>query len=147
MPIIGDTIDEPDEDLTVVLSNPDGAFLARKAGLVTIQNDDPTPSAPPSGDQGQPPAASGSNPLSPAAVGAVLGAHAESPPCKVPRLAGRRLVPALRLLSRTHCTIGRVAQRRSSRRAGIVIGQRPRRGAVRPGGTRVSLIVSSGRHK
>ena len=43
--------------------------------------------------------------------------------------------------------VGSEAERGGDELEGIVIRQSPRRGAVRPGGTRVSLIVSSGRHK
>lgn len=42
--IIGDTLDEPDETFTVVLSSPANAFIADGTAVVTIVDDDPPPS-------------------------------------------------------------------------------------------------------
>jgi PASTA domain/F5/8 type C domain len=66
--------------------------------------------------------------------------------CLVPRLVGRKLTTARRLLIRAHCRVGRV-RRTHSRRIGTgrVIAQTPRAGTQRPPGTRVNLVVSSGR--
>src|SRR5262249_28052775 len=41
--VVGDTIDEQNETLTVSLSNPTNAIIARGTGLGTIADDDPTP--------------------------------------------------------------------------------------------------------
>ena len=68
------------------------------------------------------------------------------PVCRVPRLVGKKLVVARRLLARAHCRAGSV-RRAYSRRfgKGRVIAQTPRAGAKRPQGTRVNLLLSRGR--
>jgi hypothetical protein len=45
VPIIGDTIGEPDETFTLALSNPVNAVLGQASGTGTITNDDPSPHA------------------------------------------------------------------------------------------------------
>jgi len=60
----------------------------------------------------------------------------------VPRLIGVRLATARVLVGRTNCSFGRVRLGRSiKRRIGKVIGQVPKAGAQRPGGTRVNVVV------
>jgi hypothetical protein len=70
------------------------------------------------------------------------------PQCRVPRLDGVKLAAARRALSRTHCALGRVRRRRARgthaiRRRGRVLSTNPRRGSVRPPGTRVAVTVWS----
>lgn len=60
--------------------------------------------------------------------------------CRVPRVTGRKLAAARRLITRGGCRVGRVRRARS-RRVGRVIRQSPRGGAQRARGTRVNLVV------
>ena len=55
------------------------------------------------------------------------------------------LVSALRLIARRHCPVPRVVERRSRKRAGLVIRQRPRAGTTLLGGKPLTLVVSRGR--
>jgi hypothetical protein len=62
--------------------------------------------------------------------------------CKVPRVIGMRLALARKKIGRANCTVGRVRRVRAApRRAGKVIGQSPKAGAVRTRGTKVALTV------
>lgn len=60
--------------------------------------------------------------------------------CRVPRVTGRTLAAARRLITRGGCRVGRVRRARS-RRVGRVLRQSPRGGARRARGTRVNLVV------
>jgi hypothetical protein len=62
--------------------------------------------------------------------------------CRVPRLKGKRLRAVRRALRRANCRPGRVRRKRAKGRPGRVIAQRPRPGARRPAGSRVSVTVS-----
>jgi hypothetical protein len=64
--------------------------------------------------------------------------------CKVPRLVGKKLVTARRMIVRAKCRVGRVRRARSSRARGRVLSQNPRAGARRARGARVHLLVSRG---
>ena len=66
-------------------------------------------------------------------------------PCVTPRLVGRSLKVARRLLERSHCRLGRVRWTYSGTRPGVVRSQRPRRGIRLPKGARVAVVVSRGR--
>ena len=62
--------------------------------------------------------------------------------CKVPRVIGTRLAVARKRIGQANCTVGRVRRvRAAARRAGKVIGQSPKAGAVRARGAKVSLVV------
>ena len=66
--------------------------------------------------------------------------------CVVPRVVGKPLRKARRLLGRAHCGVGRIRRVSSVRmRRGLVLRQTPRAGAKRKRGTRVRLVVSRGR--
>jgi PASTA domain/Divergent InlB B-repeat domain len=65
--------------------------------------------------------------------------------CRVPRVVGRRLAAARRLIVRAGCRVGRVRRARSTRARGRVVRQSPRAGALVRRGTRVHLTVSRGR--
>ncbi len=60
--------------------------------------------------------------------------------CRVPRVIGLRLAVARTRIGRANCKVGRVRRARS-RRAGKVLSQSPKAGAVRPSGTKVNLTV------
>lgn len=63
--------------------------------------------------------------------------------CIVPKLKGRTLRKAKRLLKAAHCTLGRVKRREApNRKPGRVLSQRPKPGAVRQPGAKVNLVVS-----
>jgi PASTA domain-containing protein/List-Bact-rpt repeat protein len=67
------------------------------------------------------------------------------PPCVVPRLAGRRLRTARRLLGLRHCTVGRVGHAASRNVGkGRVLSQRPRPGTRLKHGAKINLVVSRG---
>ena len=74
-----------------------------------------------------------------------FGVDRAPPGCKVPRVVGKKLPAARRLITRARCRVGRVRRARSARARGRVLSQSPRAGARRPRGTRVNLVVSRGR--
>jgi Tol biopolymer transport system component len=62
--------------------------------------------------------------------------------CIVPRVIGMRLAVARSRIGRANCRVGAVRRARSAaKRAGKVLSQSPRAGAVRPRGTKVNLVV------
>src|SRR3954452_10385315 len=62
--------------------------------------------------------------------------------CIVPQVIGTRIAVARKRISRAHCSVGSVRRiHAAARRAGKVIRQSPRPGAVRPRGAKVSLVV------
>jgi hypothetical protein len=66
--------------------------------------------------------------------------------CNVQYVSRLTLVHARRQLGRASCRVGKVTRAYSGRvRAGLVISQKPSFGAVRPGGSKVDLVVSRGR--
>lgn len=67
------------------------------------------------------------------------------PPCKVPKVTGKQLKTAMRLINRAHCSLGRVGYRYSAARKGTVLAQRPRPGLELANGTDVNITVSRGR--
>ncbi len=65
--------------------------------------------------------------------------------CNVQRLGGLTLLEAKRTLARVDCHVGRVGAAYSSRvEKGRVLSQKPAFGTVRPGGTRIDLVLSRG---
>ena len=67
------------------------------------------------------------------------------PRCRVPRVVGKTLVTARRLIRRSNCAVGRVRYARSTRPRGRIVSQAPRAGVNRVRGTKVALVVSRGR--
>jgi hypothetical protein len=63
-------------------------------------------------------------------------------PCVVPNLVGKRLAAAKRALTLDSCTLGKVRQRRSTRRPGIVLSQSPKRGTRLTEGSKITLTLS-----
>jgi Invasin, domain 3/PASTA domain len=87
------------------------------------------------------PAVSGSAKLS------IRAARGKPKQCVVPKLAGKTVAAARRVLRRAGCTLGRTTRRTSTRvRSGRVISSKPKAGTHRRHGTRVAVIVSRGRH-
>jgi Regulator of chromosome condensation (RCC1) repeat len=67
--------------------------------------------------------------------------------CRVPKVIGKRLVAAKRMIALRHCRTGKVSQAYSiERRQGIVISQNRRPGRVLPARSKISLVVGR-RHK
>jgi Glycoside hydrolase family 44/PASTA domain len=65
--------------------------------------------------------------------------------CKVPKLTGLTLKKAKAKLKKARCRLGKVTKKRSAKRKGRVIAQKPKRGSVRKAGTKVSVVLSRGR--
>jgi lysophospholipase L1-like esterase len=66
------------------------------------------------------------------------------PACRVPKVTGKQLRTARQLISRAHCSLGRITYRYAAARKGTVLAQRPRPGLELANGT-VSITVSRGR--
>jgi len=65
--------------------------------------------------------------------------------CRVPKVVGKPLASAKRLIARRHCHIGKVERARSSRlKQGIVISQSRQPGRVLPANSKINLVVSRG---
>jgi Ca2+-binding RTX toxin-like protein len=64
--------------------------------------------------------------------------------CVVPRLRGRTLARAKVLITRAHCSLGKVTRVPSRLKRGIVLKQSPAAGLRRPRGAKVSLRISRG---
>jgi beta-lactam-binding protein with PASTA domain len=76
-----------------------------------------------------------------------LGTPPPPPPppvrCVVPRVIGMRLAVARKRIGSANCLVGSVRRARAAKkRAGKVIAQSPKAGAVRPRGAKVSLVVA-----
>ena len=85
-------------------------------------------------------------PLPPWMVAQTAPPGPRSSRCEVPRVVGKSLRKARRMLRRAHCRLGHIRRASSRRmRAGTVLRQTPRAGAHRKRGTRVRLVVSRGR--
>jgi Tol biopolymer transport system component len=65
--------------------------------------------------------------------------------CLVPKLAGKQLQEARRRIRTASCSLGRVRYSRSARRGGTVLIQKPQARSEHRVGTKISLVVSSGR--
>jgi hypothetical protein len=65
--------------------------------------------------------------------------------CRVPKVVGRSLASAKRVIARRHCRTGKVGRARSSKlKQGIVISQSRQPGRVLPGNSKINLVVSRG---
>jgi alpha-tubulin suppressor-like RCC1 family protein len=70
------------------------------------------------------------------------------PPCRVPKVVGKRLTSARLKIAKSHCRTGRVRHAYSrKRKKGIVISQSRRPGRVLPAQSKVNLLVSRGRRR
>lgn len=103
-------------------------------------------------ERGPEPAPSGGNTLpAPAPVESQAPLPAAATPavpakCVVPKLRGRTLRSAKRLLRRHHCRVGKVTRVASKRmRPGRVLATKPRPGARRAAGARIALRVARAR--
>ena len=73
------------------------------------------------------------------------GTPASVTKCKVPKLAGLTLKKAKARLKKAHCALGKVTKKRSGKRRGVVVAQRPKPGLLRKRGTNVAVVISRGR--
>ena len=68
------------------------------------------------------------------------------PPCRVPKVVGRRFGAAKTMIAKKHCRTGKVGRAYSRKsKKGIVISQSRRAGRVLPAGSKIALVVSRGR--
>lgn len=140
--VFGDTAPENDETFFVRLTthSSDGTTL-QSAGVGTIQNDDAPPPPPPVPPQPSPP------PSPPPAPQPQPRPPAQAR-CVVPRLKGKTVAKARRLLGASKCRLGRVTRAYSTKvSSGRILSQSRRPGARLPRGTRVNVIVSRGRRR
>jgi lysophospholipase L1-like esterase len=80
-----------------------------------------------------------------AAAPTTTPAPSTPPPCAVPRVTGKVVAAARRLIVGGHCAVGTVTYRKSNRaRKGIVVAQGPKAGTKLANGARVNLTVSRG---
>ena len=71
------------------------------------------------------------------------GPAAAPKPCVVPKLKGKRLGKAKRLIKNAHCTLGNVKRKEApKKKPGRVLSQRPKPGAVKPPDAKVRVVVS-----
>jgi hypothetical protein len=69
-----------------------------------------------------------------------------NPVCSVPKVTGRRLVPAKLAIAQNHCRTGNVTYAHSRRTAkGRVISQSRRPGRTLPANTKIDLVISRGK--
>ena len=79
----------------------------------------------------------------------VLGNGLRPPPvlCHVPKLKGKTVAGAKRLLARAHCRLAAIRSAYSRVRRGRILAQTPRAGTTLPNHGRVSIVVSRGRRR
>ena len=65
-----------------------------------------------------------------------------TPPCTVPKLAGKSRSRAKKALEAAHCKLGKVKTKKAAKgKRGKVVGQKPAKGTVLPGGSSVSITL------
>jgi hypothetical protein len=72
------------------------------------------------------------------------GAKPKAKTCRVPKVLGKRLAVAKRMIKQRGCRTGKVRHKHSGLRRGIVLSQSRRAGRIVPAGTRINLGVSRG---
>jgi PASTA domain len=68
--------------------------------------------------------------------------EAHPPRCHVPKLRGKTLAQARKLLSKDHCKLGRVTESRKHSKHRVVLSQRPGAGKTLPAGAKVAVKLS-----
>jgi hypothetical protein len=107
-----------------VAENASGRALGETVAFRTLDTIIPPPKPPPP-PTGPPPAPS-------------------RPTCLVPKVVGRQLARAKKLIRKSGCRVGRIRKARSARGAGTVLSQVPRGGIRVPLRAHVRLVVSRG---
>ena len=70
------------------------------------------------------------------------------PPCRVPKVVGKRIASARLTIARRHCSTGKVGYAYSQKRKkGVVVFQHRRPGRVLPARSRINLVVGRGRRR
>ncbi len=78
----------------------------------------------------------------PAAAAWTVAATKPTVKCKVPKLIGKKLKAAKRLLRKAHCKLGRVKKKHgATAKRGKIKSQSPKAGKVRPAGTKVKVTL------
>jgi hypothetical protein len=80
-------------------------------------------------------------------IRATLVVSTQAPPvpkCKVPRLVGKKLVRARRMIRAARCSVGRIRRVRSKRARNRIVSQKPRAGRILAATAKVNLVVSRG---
>ena len=88
------------------------------------------------------PGGSRRGPRQPTTGGQPTGGQPTGTACVIPKLAGKTLAAAKKALGKAHCKLGKVTKKKSKRKAGVVISQKPKAGTRLPAGGRVSLVLS-----
>jgi hypothetical protein len=114
-------------------------------GVRAIEAD--TGQAPPAAGDLTTPAAPVDATVTPAPTTVAASTPASAPvKCKVPKLRGRTLPAAKRLLRHNHCRLGKVTRKASARmRPGRVLASTPRAGSRRASGARIAVRIASAR--
>ncbi len=73
--------------------------------------------------------------------------HNRLPACVVPRLLGKKLRAAKRVLRKAHCRTGKISYRYSHRKKGQVMSERPHPRQHLRNGAKVNLLISRGRRR
>src|SRR5205823_518993 len=117
-----------------------GNNLASIDGLATRRPDQPVTTPPgattPTGGATQP-AGTGTDTTT-------LTATQRKPTCSVPKLVGKTLAAAKKLLRKARCKFRVVKAKKSKKRKGRIVAQGRKKGAVVPVGTTIKLTVSPG---
>jgi hypothetical protein len=101
----------------------------------------PPPAPPPPSPPPPPPAAQPPPPAAPPPPGRPPRAAG----CTVPRLVGRTVATARRMLATSGCRLGTVKRTKAAAKRGTIVRQSARSGRKLPRNTRIHLTVSSGR--
>jgi beta-lactam-binding protein with PASTA domain len=78
-------------------------------------------------------------------VSATFTLNPAPPACVVPKLKGKTLKAAKRMLTKAHCKPGRITKKFSRVKKGRVISQKPKPGKHLAAGAKVNLVVSKGK--
>jgi hypothetical protein len=61
--------------------------------------------------------------------------------CVVPKLRGRTLASAKKLLAKAHCRLGKVTKKRSKGKVGLVVSQKPKAGSRLKAGSAIAVVL------
>jgi hypothetical protein len=73
--------------------------------------------------------------------GGGTGGGTTSTACVVPKLKGKTLAKAKKLLVKAHCKLGKVIKKKGTGKKGTVVSSRPAAGTRAPAGTKIALVV------
>jgi hypothetical protein len=61
--------------------------------------------------------------------------------CVVPKLTGRALASAKKLLAKAHCKLGKVTKKKSKGKVGVVVSQKPKAGSRLKAGSAIAVVL------